>query len=411
MITTLPNDIILFIVNINAGLSNGYHQFMEIDIREIVKLRNINTEFRELIDNINNLWDLKINDKKTLPRIYYNNERVYDNNKLKIRNYKIDYLSSIDEQFTELCKKNTSKASINWLFKNNIFLSLKNIKYLIINNRIDIIKICLNYEENRKVIFNRFYIGETLDQHNDILSSKGILHPLILAGIYGRVEIIDFLLNFNECFNKEISKLLDISIKYNYEKLLSYLVMNYYNTISHYLQNKLSSIINRVDNCKGILFYLINSNKIKVSKKLLVGCIAKSYTDLFKVCYVKYYENDNENNELIKECINYNNTGILNYLMNDKKCNISPERFSFYFFKKRKYNELFISNIVNQHKKYIKKTYNIINLSIKYKIHDLLIYDLIHNDYKYTNEEIKMALDLNKYSLVEYMCQKIKIKK
>jgi len=409
MITTLPNEIIISIVNMNAGLSNGYHPFMEIDIREIVKLRNINTEFRELIDNISNLWDFK-NNMKGLPEVYYN--RVYGKKTLKWSDYKYNSRLSIDEQFTELCQKNSSKESIDWLFRNNIFLSLKNIKCLIVNNRIDIIKMSLHYEENRKIIFNRFHIGEVLDQKHDILSGKGILHPLIIAGNSGMVEIIDLLLNFKEGgFNKEIPKLLDSSIKYNHEKLLSYLVVRYYNIISDYLQNKLSAIINRVDNCQGLLFYLMNSNKIKVSQKLLVGCISQSYTDLFKFCYEKHYVNDYETIDLIKECIHYNNVEILNYLMNNKKCKISPEKFSFYFLKKRTYNKLFISNIVDNYNNYIKKSSNIIHLSIKYEIHESLIQELVYNDYKYTNNEIKMAIDLNKYSLVEYMCQKITNKK
>ena len=102
---------------------------------------------------------------------------------------------------------------------------------------------------------------------------------------------------------------------------------------------------------------------------------------------------------------------ILNYLMNDKKCKITPEKFSFYFFKKRTYTPSFISNIVNYHRTYIKKSSNIIHLSIKYEIHELLIRELVYNNYKYTNEEMKMAIDLNKYSLVEDMCKNIKNKK
>ena len=69
------------------------------------------------------------------------------------------------------------------------------------------------------------------------------------------------------------------------------------------------------------------------------------------------------------------------------------------------------SNIVNYHRTYIKKSSNIIHLSIKYEIHELLIRELVYNNYKYTNEEIKMAIDLNKYSLVEDMCKNIKNKK
>ena len=411
MISLLPNDILISIIRINAGLVNGYHQYMEIDIREIIKLRNINNDFRKLIDSINNLWEFK-NNMDELPKIYYN--RIYKNKILKWTDYNYNSRLSIDEQFNEICKKNTSIESIKWLFQNNIFLSLKNIKYLIINNRINVINMCLEYEENRRVIFNRFHIAEILDKNDDILSKKEILHPLIIAGNYGRIDIIDMLLNLNYmkyCFNKEIPRLLDISIKFNHEKLLTYLVINYYNNISETLQNKISSIINRVDNCQGLLFYLISSDKVKVSHKLLVGCIIKSYYDLFKFFYRKKPFDNINSIELIKECIHYNNVEIINYLMDECHCIISPEKFSFYFFKKRTYSKEFISNIVNKYKDYIKKTSNLIYLSIKYDIHELLIKDLIFNNYNYTNEEIKLAVDLNKYCLVEYMCQYIKEKK
>lgn len=412
MFSTLPNEIIHYIIKINAGLNDGYHQYMDVDVREVLKLRNVNTNFRELIDNIDNLWDFK-NNMKGLPIVYYN--RIYREKTLLWNDYHYKSRLSIDEQVTDICKKNTSKESIEWLFKNNIFLSLKNLKNLINYNRIDSIKMALHYEKNREIIFNRFHFGEITDKHDDILSNKETLHPLIIAGNKGRVEIVDLLLNSKpEYFHKEIPNLLDISIKYNHEKLLTYLVINHYDKICNVLKNKVPAIINRVDNCQGLLFYLMNGGKITVSQKLLIGCISKSYTDLFRFCYDKFNYHGVNDEDLIKQCLHYNDIDILNYLIIDNKCKVCPIKFSSYFLKKRTYTGKFISNIVNHHKEYLKKESqicNIIHLSIKYEINDLLVKDLIFNDYHYTNEHIKMAIDLSKYSLVEYMCQKIKNKK
>ena len=55
MFSTLPNEIIHYIIKINAGLNDGYHQYMDVDVREVLKLRNVNTNFRELIDNIDEI--------------------------------------------------------------------------------------------------------------------------------------------------------------------------------------------------------------------------------------------------------------------------------------------------------------------------------------------------------------------
>lgn len=402
MITSLPDDITNNIIKINSGLSDGYHPYMEIDIREIIKLRNVNKYFRKIVDDINNLWDFKGN-MKGLPEIYYN--RVYKNKTLKWSDYKYNSCLSIDEQITELCKKGTSRESIGWLFKNNIYLSLKNIKYLIINNRVDILEDSLKYKENRDIIFNRFHFAQVLDNKDDILSGKECLHPLIVAGNNGKIEIIELLIRVNGAFIIEIPTLLECSIKYNHEILLSYLATNYYEILSEHIQNKLSQIINRVDNCEGVMFYLLNKKNYSINQRVLTGCISKGYTELFIYCYNRINIKINPI-ELISSCIHYNNVDILNFIIRKAGVIISPEKFSLYFNKKRTYTRDFISNIVNYHKGYIKEQSNLIYLSIKYEIHNLLIKNLIFHNYHFNNDDIILAINMKNYDLVEYMCQK-----
>ena len=96
----------------------------------------------------------------------------------------------------------------------------------------------------------------------------------------------------------------------------------------------------------------------------------------------------------------------MNFLIGQKKIIISPEKFSFYFNRKRTYTKDFISNIVNYHKGYIKEKSNLIYLSIKYEIHNLLVKNLIFHNYHFNNDDIILAVNMENYDLVEYMCQK-----
>jgi len=109
--------------------------------------------------------------------------------------------------------------------------------------------------------------------------------------------------------------------------------------------------------------------------------------------------------------INYNKTNKINFL-------IAPSWGSDCIIENKKIFNI-IDHLIEQghnvtlrpHPITIKKSSNIIHLSIKYEIHELLIRELVYNNYKYTNEEMKMAINLNKYSLVEDMCKNITNKK
>ena len=419
MLEIIPIDLLYIIIRFNSGVIYGYHMNMEIDIREIVKLRYVNKRFRDIIDNITNIWNFKELKKITN---YYN--KIHEGNILKWCDYNYNKYLSIDEQVTELCKKHTSEETFEWLFRNNIYLSLNNLKNLIIYNRLHVIKICLKYKENCCTIFNRFHYGEIMDKNDDILSMKESLHPLIIAAKYGRIDIIDLLLNYTDVpnfFYKEIYNIFKLSIKYNNEGLLSYLIVKYGNNISN-IPYRVPTIINRVDKCEGLLFYLINTHDIEINQKILNGCIIKNYFELFKYCYenilktgiydnMNIYLNNKTNikintTELIGKCIQYNNNDILNYIfINMEYITITPIQFNLYFFRKKEYTKEFIENIVRVHKNYIKKESKLIKLCIKYGLHDLIIKDLIFNKFKYTNEDIKTIIDNNQYDLAEYMCK------
>ena len=162
-----------------------------------------------------------------------------------------------------------------------------------------------------KIIFNRFYIY--IEPDNDIFSLASTKNPLILAGMYNRIEIIKLLLdktrNIVNPYINLIPSLLDISIKYNHKNLLSYLIINYYYRISTVIQTKLNTIINRIDNCEDILFYLMINKGIVLNQKHLHSLISMKYNDFL----ITYYSNDNNYYySLLEKCCETGNIQILN---------------------------------------------------------------------------------------------------
>jgi len=84
-----------------------------------------------------------------------------------------------EEELDELCRRDTSLKTIDWYFKNDVTFTLKNVKRLIINNRIDILQHGLKYHHFLELLFNRFYMN--VDSQNDIFSIVESLNPLMVA--------------------------------------------------------------------------------------------------------------------------------------------------------------------------------------------------------------------------------------
>ena len=187
-----------------------------------------------------------------------------------------DKITMYDKEMDIVCKKNTSVQSYEWLMKNNLFLSLPNIKSLIIYNRIDIIKAGFFYKEFLDVLFNRFYIDDT--KYNEIFSITETINPVIIAAKFKRLEIIKLLLELNNHgnpFRNMIPSLLDIAIKYSNKSLISYIILNFFDNIKSILPSRLMSIFHRINKSEDIFFYLLQTNKIEINNKLLIGSIKK----------------------------------------------------------------------------------------------------------------------------------------
>ena len=101
----------------------------KIDIApiSIYNLRNINQQFKKTIENLSHPDISEYNINKTSQKI------------------------------TELCKKQTHLNTFKWLSKNKLFLDLSHINTLIVNNRVDVIRLCFFQKEHLNILFNRFY--------------------------------------------------------------------------------------------------------------------------------------------------------------------------------------------------------------------------------------------------------------
>lgn len=363
MLDTLPDDILISIVHHACSKPTEY-----------LSLMNINKCMYTMIYQMNN--------------IYEGDEHNYD------------------EDINRICKE--EKSSINtfqWLFKNKVKLSLENIKELIICNRYDVFIDGLLNEYFLKIIFNRFYIY--IEPDNDIFSLASTKNPLILAGMYNRIEIIKLLLdktrNIVNPYINLIPSLLDISIKYNHKNLLSYLIINYYYRISTVIQTKLNTIINRIDNCEDILFYLMINKGIVLNQKHLHSLISMKYNDFL----ITYYSNDNNYYySLLEKCCETGNIQILNYIIGIN--HPSKKEFTKIILKNKIYSYYFLDNIYENHLSLIEQDKRFIKLCLQFSLDEEKIIRLVDRGFKFSEEDMEETLSQKRYLLLERMCQIMK---
>ena len=191
-------------------------------------------------------------------------------------------------------------------------------------------------------------------------------------------------------------------------------MVNQINVVKEGINDKLLSIIHRIDNCEDILFYLIINKKIEISSKHLQGIILKNYNSLFKYWYKNEYKDGIHNYTfsltLLSNCIVYNNSEIFNILFEDNKKNISKEEFTKLLFDNRdedlyiNRNE-FIHNLLNNYLNYIKKDSNLIHICILSNMEDEIIIHLVNDGYLFTYEDMEIILKNRKVKVLEEMCQ------
>ena len=347
----------------------------------LYKLRIINKNFKNSIDNIKNI------NLKNINKLQY--ENIF--NKLAYDGLYINF---------------------EWLFNNNINLSINNINNLIIHNRTDIFNLLLKYDDLKHLLFNQFNFL-TFKNELDILSLSKSDNPLIISGInfnnkYSNLDIINILLNDkikNNPFINQIPGLFEICIKHNNIIVIKYLVTYYYDKIKHLIHKLNNLLLNCSKNIEDIFYYLIQNKKFIVNEQFLINCIKKNYNDLF--IYTIKEINIYNINIIINNIIKYNNIDIFKFIL----YHIKDIDFSYiinnligYDYNMLKFQ--FVSVLLDQYIDKINKKDLFIKLCIINKIENDVILHLINTDFKITIEDIKIALENENIYLVEHLSKK-----
>ena len=132
--------------------------------------------------------------------------KIINNFKYLYSNYKDEDFKKINDDLNLLCCKKTSIKTFQWLFNNQIFLKLNHINNLIINNRLDIIKLCNLYARQNDILFNRFYLYSINEDY--------LQNPIYISTQVNNYEILNFLIIKNQNNLDDILIFLfDISLK------------------------------------------------------------------------------------------------------------------------------------------------------------------------------------------------------
>ena len=401
MLNDLPDDLLHIIIlkMDNRGKITGKPFPSEFPISYLKSLRDTSKKFRDIINNLKDFWKSENEEDKDAIIDLFSKPKCYNS----------VYISrSANIQMEDLLNYNISKSTFKWLLDNNVQLSLQNINKIIKNNRIDLLKVGFFYEPFLKILFNRFYVDVT--EHNNLLStSNESLNPIIVAGSYQRIEIIDILLKSSTIGNpyiKEVDNLFILSIKKGYKKLLSYIVINHTDSIKDNIQKKINQIISRIDNIEDILFYLLVNGIIKSTEDIIKYSIMKNYNDLVFHLIGKKKIVINQCIDLLDSAIEGNNYVILDYLIKMNDMDVSNIRLSRIFKKKKYIKKEFIENIIKNHINILKDIEDLILICLEINISDETIIKLINNGFTVTDPCLQKCLSEKRYYLLEKLVQK-----
>ena len=342
-------------------LSNLKHNLVIniINLSKFYKLRIINKSFKNYIDNVDDLIYFRVND--------------------------------IDMIFNRLCRIGYIK-NFEWLFNNNLYLSINNINNLIIHYRGDVIKLLVKYNNLKDILFNRFNLF-SVNESLDIISLTKSDNPLVTCGMVfnsktTNMDVIKLLLDkdiINNPYIHQIPSLFITAIKYNNIVVIKYLVTFYYDNIIH-LSYKLISYMMCSNNNDDLFFYLVQNDKITINDNFLINCIKKEYNDLFIFSYEKIDFNEYKYKNYLPYIYKNNNIELFNYILK----NIPNINLQFIIHDMIKYNNMFnfISLLLNKYFDEIPKDSLFIKLCIKNEIEHTIIKHLVDNNYKCTKEDL-----------------------
>ena len=357
----------------------------------------------ELYDNIFKF--LKDLDPISLYKLQFVSKNFYKIvNNLKC-NYDKNYLKnniSLQNKINRLCFSNSLPA-FKWLFKNNIFLTDNNIINVVSNNRLDILRECVKYNEILNTIFHDKYSILVFNSQKIVQTES----PLIIAGIKGYYDIIKFLIEIpllKNPFHQQLDILIEDCLS-NLEMgktIIKYICTYHYEKLIHkYFTTE--KVLKKLDNCEDLIFYLMQSNKICINNNLILYCIERNYME----ASIHAYKNIDENllipGEHIVRIFKSENTQLLDFfILNYLK--------HFNYVKKNLYklevsNKMFF-HIFNNYLKYIDVDFPIIELYLQYEQNIDTLRMLINNNYLITKKSIIESLDFEDKNIFKILSEK-----
>ena len=124
-----------------------------------------------------------------------------------------------------------------WLFDHKIYMTYTDVSNLIVFNRIDILNLMMNYENNIKILFNRFYLTDcNIIENFNIFSFGNVNRSFLLLGCeFNNLDIVKF---FLEKSNKnmyyiQLNAAIDICIEKNNKDIINYIYNNYKNKLNN----------------------------------------------------------------------------------------------------------------------------------------------------------------------------------
>ena len=329
------------------------------------------------------------------------NKRVFQI--ITTNTFEFDPIYLFGKWYYDLCRKRLSLDSFNWYMKNNIQLTIPQINVFIKHNRIDLIKRGFHYKQFLDTLFNRFYINYVND---DIFSLSCSENPITTAVMYGRVHIIDLLLESSyhgNPFRKNMCFLLDSAIKYNQKNVIKYLLVHQYSEVNknNDFQIKAHKIIHRIPDCEDLFFYCIETKKIVLTNSILSGSITANYFDLFVYCLQKRTLTKNGHSQFIIQTIQEERIQFLDHLL--QIYDIENDKFTEYLRSKRRYSKEFLLHIINNYLHKINRSINLIQVCIQNNLTNDILFKLVDFNFRYGYEEIEWVLGERNLELLKYL--------
>tara|TARA_B110000495_G_C22958470_1_gene561711 strand:- start:213 stop:1301 length:1089 start_codon:yes stop_codon:yes gene_type:complete len=355
----------------------------------------------ELFDNI--LIYLKDLDPISLYKLRFTNKLFYKKiNEIK-NNYNKNYIIeniSLQNNINTLCYKGDFSI-FKWLLKNNIVLTENNVINVVNNNRKDILKECFKYNEILNIIFNDKY--DILIFVNERLIKTE--SPLIIAAYNNNFDIIKLLLEINilnNPFHKQIDILLESLIIKNHKSIITYIFVYHFekiDNINYIIDNFIKNLINVDD----IIYYLIQSKKIKINNALILNCIDKGYNELCKYLYNNIDINVNIYEEHLLRIIKKDNNDLFDFFFKKYPCCIVSFKK---LLKEINISYNFFQNIFTNYLPFFDKDFPIIDLCLKYNYSFNSIKYLVYDNFNITKETIQLSLENDDKRILKILVNK-----